>query len=170
MPDISWNEVRDRSIAFSRRWVGVANEAAEKQTSRNEFFSVFGRDRRTVASFEVAVRNVRDRYNHIDLLWTGVLLVEHKTAGKNLSAAESQAFAYIQDLAREQRFDEIPRFVVVSDFQRFALYDLEPPEHGPQRANDGRHTVTNFTLADLHQHVRRFAFLKGERTVRADPE
>ncbi len=57
-----------------------------------------------------------------------VWLVEHKTRGKSLTVAESQAFAYIEDLAREGRFDEIPRFVIVSDFARIALYDLEPDE------------------------------------------
>jgi hypothetical protein len=171
VPDISWNEVRDRAVAFSRRWAGTTSESAEKQTFWNEFFGVFGRERRTVASFEVAVRNIREKYNHIDLLWGGVLLVEHKSAGGSLDAAESQAFDYIADLAREQRFDEIPHFVVVSDFARFALYDLEPEEQLDLPLFAGRPVAaTTFALADLHQYARRFAFLKGERVVRIDPD
>ena len=171
MPNISWNEVRDRAIAFSRRWADEASEAAGKQTFWNEFFNVFGRDRRTVASFEVAVRNLRGDYNYIDLLWRGILLVEHKSAGKSLAAAESQAFAYIEDLAREGRFDEIPRFVIVSDFARFALYDLEPDEHRDLPLFAGRpYAATSFALADLHRYARHFAFIKGERTIRLDPE
>lgn len=171
MPNISWNEVRDRAIAFSRRWADEASESAGKQTFWNEFFAVFGRDRRTVASFEVAVRNLRGDYNYIDLLWRGMLLVEHKSAGKSLTAAESQAFAYIEDLARESRFDEIPRFVIVSDFTRFALYDLEPDEDRELPLFAGRpYATTSFPLAELHRYVRHFAFLKGERTIRLDPE
>ena len=171
MPNISWNEVRDRSIAFSRRWADEASEAAGKQTFWNEFFAVFGRDRRTVASFEVAVKNLRGDYNYIDLLWRGMLLVEHKSAGRSLAAAESQAFAYIEDLARESRFDEIPRFVIVSDFARFALYDLEPEEERDLPLFAGRpYAATSFPLGELHRYVRHFAFLKGERTIRLDPE
>jgi hypothetical protein len=171
MPNISWNEVRDRAITFSRRWADEASEAAGKQTFWNEFFAVFGRDRRTVASFEVAVRNLRGDYNYIDLLWRGMLLVEHKSAGKSLAAAESQAFAYIADLARESRFDEIPRFVIVSDFARIALYDLEPDEDRDLPLFAGRpYAATSFPLAELHRYARHFAFLKGERTIRLDPE
>jgi hypothetical protein len=92
MPNLQWNEVQDRAIAFSRKWGDESREAEGKQTFWNEFFEVFGRERRTVASFEVAVRNLRGKFSFIDLLWRGVLLVEHKTRGKSLAAAESQAF------------------------------------------------------------------------------
>ncbi len=171
MPNISWNEVRDRAIAFSRGWAESASEHADKQTFWNEFFAVFGRERRTVASFEVAVKSLHGTYKYIDLLWRGVLLVEHKTRGKSLTAAESQAFAYIEDLAREGRFDEIPRFVIVSDFARIALYDLEPEDQADLPLFAGRHyTVTDFGLAEFHRYIRKFAFLKGERTVRVREE
>lgn len=171
MPNLTWNEVRDRAITFSRRWADEASEAAGKQTFWNEFFGVFGRDRRAVAAFEVAVRNLRGDYNYIDLLWRGMLLVEHKSAGKSLAAAESQAFAYIEDLARESRFDEIPRFVIVSDFVRFALYDLEPEEDSDLPLFAGKpYAATSFSLAELHRYTRYFAFLKGERTIRLNPE
>ena len=57
-----------------------------------------------------------------------MLLVEHKSRGKDLGKAESQAFRYIHDLVREGRQDDIPRYVIVSDFARVALHDLEPDE------------------------------------------
>jgi len=171
MPNLSWTEVRDRAIAFSRDSAKSASEHAEKQTFWNDFFAVFGRERRTVASFEVAVKNIHGAYNYIDLLWRGVLLVEHKSRGKSLAAAESQAFAYIEDLSREGRFDEIPRYVIVSDFARIALYDLEPDEQADlPRFAERQYTVTDFSLSELHRYVRRFAFLKGERTVRIREE
>ena len=171
MPQLSWKEVQDNALAFARHWATAASEHADKQTFWNEFFAVFGRERRTVASFEVAVKNLRGAYNYIDLLWRGVLLVEHKTRGKSLAAAESQAFAYIEDLAREQRFDEIPRFVIVSDFARIALYDLEPEEQSDLPLFAGRRfTCTDFDLAEFHKYARRFAFIKGERAVRPREE
>ncbi len=171
MPHLSWNEARDRAIKFSRDWSDATREAADKQTFWNEFFNVFGRNRRTVASFEVAVRNLGDEFSFIDLLWKGMLLVEHKSAGKSLEAAESQAFEYIASLAREGRDDEIPRYVVLSDFKRFALFDLEPEEQQDLPIFAGLNfSVIHFPLEELHRHVRPFAFIKGEKTVRLDPE
>ncbi len=171
MPDLSWNEVRDRALAFTQRWAGEASEAGGKQSFWNEFFAIFGRDRRTVAAFEVAVRNLEGNTDFIDLLWRGMLLVEHKSFGKSLDLAESQAFDYIASLAREGRNDEIPRYVIVSDFARFVLYDLEPEEQQTLPLCEGiRYSQVSFTLDELHKVVRHFAFLKGERTVRLDPE
>ncbi len=133
---LSWNEIRHRAIAFSKEWTGVRSERAEKQTFWNEFFKVFGIPRRAVASFEEPVKGISGRYGYIDLFWPGVALVEHKSLGKDLGKAESQAFRYIQDLAREGRTDEIPRYVIVSDFARIALHDLEPEDqrHLPRLA------------------------------------
>ena len=60
--------------------------------------------------------------------WKGTLLVEHKSRGQDLDKAESQAFDYIHNLLREGCQDEVPRYVIVSDFARFALHDLEPED------------------------------------------
>lgn len=171
LPPISWNEVRERALAFSREWREDVREAAERQTFWNEFFNVFGLRRRAVASFEEPVRRITGTYGFIDLFWRGVVLVEHKSAGANLDAAESQAFAYIQDLAREGRADEIPRYVIVSDFRTIALYDLEPPEGETLPLFAGRpYSTFTFPLPQLHHNVRRFAFLRGEQSIRLNPE
>ncbi len=159
---ISWNEIRHRAIAFSKDWTGVKREQAEKQTFWNEFFNVFGMRRRTVASFEEPVRKLSGDYGYIDLFWHGTLLVEHKSHGKDLGKAESQAFRYIQDLAREGRENEIPRYVIVSDFARIALYDLEPEDsENLPLFNDRRVETLDFPLADFHQHIHAFAFIPG---------
>jgi hypothetical protein len=96
---ISWNEIRQNAIKFSREWAGVKSESAEKQTFWNEFFQVFGVKRRVVASFEEAVKRISGDYGRIDLFWPGILLVEHKSLGEDLRKAETQAFRYIRDLA-----------------------------------------------------------------------
>ena len=126
MPNISWNEIRQRSLAFSRDWSRATREQADKQTFWNEFFNIFGIARRVVATFEEPVRRLSGSTGFIDLFWPGKLLVEHKTAGHSLDTAESQAFAYIHDLINFGRQDEAPRYILLSDFQRFALYDLDP--------------------------------------------
>ncbi len=159
---LSWNEIRHRAIAFSKEWTGAKSEQAEKQTFWNEFFEVFGIRRRVVASFEEPVKRISGEYGYIDLFWSGIVLVEHKSFGKDLSKAESQAFRYIQDLARDGRTLEIPRYVIVSDFARIALHDLEPDYQSALRSFDNPRVATvEFPLAEFHRHIREFAFIAG---------
>lgn len=156
---LSWNEIRDRALRFSQEWEGETREHAEAKSFWDAFFRVFGRERRVVASFEHPVKKLdKAAYGFIDLLWKGVLLVEHKSAGKDLAKAETQAFDYIQALVADGREHEVPRYIVVSDFARVALHDLV----------DGTSLV--FDLADFRKHVHDFAFIAGYRTVRVDPE
>src|SRR2546426_207154 len=115
---ISWNEIRNNAIKFSRDWEGIKRESAEKQTFWNEFFQVFGIRRRVVASFEEPVKKISGDYSYIDLFWPGMLLVEHKSFGQDLGKAKSQAFDYVRQLANDRRLDEIPRYIIVSDFAR----------------------------------------------------
>ena len=136
---ISWNEIRSRAVSFSKEWSGETREHAESQTFWNEFFNVFGLTRRHTASFEEPVRNLGGSYGFIDLFWKGTLLAEHKSRGKDLGKAHSQAIDYIQDLQREGRAGEVPQYVIVSDFAHIALHDLE----------EGKPLI--FPLADFHK-------------------
>ena len=171
MPHLSWNEVRDRAIRFSREHAGDRSESAEKQTFWNEFFNVFGLRRASLASFEANVTNIKGNRAAIDLLWKGRLLVEHKSFGEDLALAKTQAFTYIEDLTREDRWEEIPRFVLVSDFARFALYDLEPEDQQHLPLFEGRKIAPHhFTLSEFPHHIRAFAFMLGQSLVRRDPE
>lgn len=160
---LSWNEIRNNAIKFSRDWAGVKSESAEKQTFWNEFLQVFGIKRRVVASFEEAVKKISGDYGRIDLFWPGVMLVEHKSAGEDLEKAETQAFQYIRDLAHDPaRRQEIPRYIIVSDFARIALHDLEPEEQRELPLLDQKRGVTHvFPLAEFHQNVQHFAFIPG---------
>jgi hypothetical protein len=170
---LSWNEIRHRAIAFSKEWTGVKSESAEKQTFWNEFFNVFGMSRRAVASFEEPVRKLSGHYGAIDLFWKRMLLVEHKSAGQDLSRAQSQAFDYIQALINEGRHDEIPRYVIVSDFARIALHDLEPEEQKDLPLFAGRRVASlEFPIAEFHGRIHAFAFIPGykqHKFVEQDP-
>lgn len=129
---------------------------------------MFGVRRAAVASFEEPVRRLEGRYGYIDLIWKGRVLVEHKSLGESLDKAKSQAFQYIQELASADRQDEIPRYVIVSDFARIALYDLEPEEQLdlPLFAGVRAVKLAEFPLSEFPSQVRQFAFMAGYQTYR----
>ena len=149
---LSWNEVRARAAAFAEEWKAAAYEKGETQSFYNAFFQVFGVKRRSVARYEAHVAKLDNRSGFIDLFWPGVLLVEQKSAGRDLRAAYAQAGEYVDALAERER----PRYLLVSDFQTFQLYDLDEGD------------TMAFTLAELPGHVEAFGFILGvqRRTFR----
>ena len=86
---ISWNEIRQNAIAFSKEWASESREEAEAKSFWDGFFTVFGIKRRTVASFEEPVKKLSGTWGFIDLFWKGMLLAEHKSRGKPLDAAHA---------------------------------------------------------------------------------
>ena len=149
---LSWNEVRARAAAFAEEWQDATYEKGETQSFYNDFFQVFGVKRRSVARYEAHVAKLDNRSGFIDLFWPGVLIVEQKSAGRDLGLAYDQAGEYFDALPERER----PRHILVSDFQTFQLHDLEEGD-----------TVA-FTLADLPGHVEAFGFILGvqRRTFR----
>ena len=152
---LSLNEIKDRALAFSLDWEGAKAERAEAQTFWNDFFNVFGMTRRRLARFEEPVQRARTRYEQsgakggfIDLFWPGMLIAEHKSLGKDLDSAYSQALGYFDGLAER----DLPHYVIVSDFARIRLYDL-----------DSR-TQSEFPLKDLYKHIKLFGFIAGYAT------
>ncbi len=159
MLTLSLAEIRDRAQAFAKTWAGETREHAEAKSFWDGFFQVFGRTRREVASFEDPVKKITGTgKNFIDLLWKGVLIAEHKSAGKDLGKAQSQALGYIQDMINEGRRNEVPRYIIVSDFARIALHDLEEDNH------------LEIKLEDLAKNVEAFGFLAGIRQVQIKPQ
>ncbi len=145
---LSWNEIRDRALAFSREWPDETSEDAEAKSFWDGFFNVYGVTRRRVASFETPVKKGDGHGGFIDLLWKGLLLVEHKSRGKDLDRAARQAFDYFPGLKER----DLPRYVLVSDFARFRLYDLDSSEQH------------DFTLPELPNHIHLFGFIAGYQT------
>lgn len=142
---LSWNEIKARSARFADEWRDAHYERGESQTFYNEFFNVFGVTRRRVASFEEPVKRLGNERGFIDLFWKGVLLVEQKSAGRNLVLAKQQALDYFPGLKEY----ELPRYLLVSDFQSFELYDLE----------EG--TAVRFRLSQLPEYIEHFSFVLG---------
>ncbi|MGD0200407.1 MAG: DNA methyltransferase [Bryobacteraceae bacterium] len=149
---LSWNEIRARAARFADEWKHAHYERGESQTFYNEFFEVFGITRRRVATFEEPVRRLGQERGFIDLFWKGVLLVEQKSAGRDLIRAKEQALDYFPGLKEH----ELPRYLLVSDFRTFELYDLEDS------------TSVRFALHQLPDHIEDFGFVIGvqKRTFR----
>lgn len=146
---ISISEIRSRAAAFAKRWEGEEYERGESQTFWNEFLAVFGVDRKRVAYFEQrAKKSSGAGYGFIDLFWPGVLLVEQKSLGKSLEAAESQADDYLAQLNN----GEFPIASIVSDFRRLKITWFEGLDKGNTSILD---------LKDLPVMVDKFAFLAG---------
>ena len=96
---LSWNEIKDRALAFSREWAEVTSEDAEAKSFWDGFFNIFGISRRRVASFEEPVKKLGGAQGFVDLFWKGELMVEHKSRGKSLDKAYSQALDYFSGIA-----------------------------------------------------------------------
>jgi len=146
-------EIRLRAHALVREWQGETREHAEAKSFWGEFFNVFGVNRRRVATFEEPVKKSGGGTGFIDLLWPGRLLIEHKSKGKNLDKAYQQGVRYFEGLKDE----DLPRFVMVSDFDRFCLYDM-----------DGGDTA-EFTLEELPDNIHLFDFLSGHEETEQLP-
>lgn len=142
---LSWNEIKSRAIAFSQEWEDETSEDAEAKSFWDGFFHVFGISRRRVATFEQSVKKADNKQGFIDLLWKGVILVEHKSRGKSLDKAMQQAKDYFPGLKEH----ELPKYILVSDFQKFKLYNLDT------------NITTEFVLKDFINQVHLFSFIAG---------
>lgn len=100
-----------------------------------------------------------------------MLIVEHKSHGTDLGAAETQAYDYIRHLVSEGRQDEVPRYIIVSDFARVALHDLEPDEQRHLPLVEGRRIRTlKFPLTELHKQIHAFGFIPGYQQHRFEDQ
>nr|WP_217359343.1 DNA methyltransferase [Anabaena sp. UHCC 0204] len=91
------------------------------------------------------MKKADNKQGFIDLLWKGVILVEHKSRGKSLDKAMQQAKDYFPGLKEH----ELPKYILVSDFQKFRIYDLDT------------NITSEFELKDFVNHVHLFDFIAG---------
>lgn len=145
---LGWDEIKRRAKAFSEDHADKADERADAQLFLNDFFKIFGMSSRQIGRYERRVANVSlKQRGFIDFFWPGLLIVEMKSRGKDLAAAEKQALDYIDGVHPTER----PRYVLTCDFQRWHLLDLET----------GREL--KFTLQDLPHNIAAFDFIQGRK-------
>jgi hypothetical protein len=142
---LSWNEIKDRALKFSKEWADTSNEEADAKPFLVEFFNVFGISSKRVSTFEHRVKKLDDKDGYIDLLWKGTILIEMKSRGKNLDKAYQQAKEYTHGLKQH----ELPKYILISDFENFRLYDLDEDK------------TVEFKLNDLVNNVQHFGYILG---------
>ena len=148
-----------RAQRFAEDWKGETYEKGEAQTFYNDFFNVFGLERRSRAFYEMHVDMFGDSQGggYIDLFWPRVLLAEHKSAGYDLEKAMKQAKEYFLSIKEHDR----PAYLLACDFRRFHLVDIE------------RKKSHRFKLHELADNIALFDFMDGERSrperVKSDP-
>lgn len=147
---LSWNEITNRAIKFSRDWLDARGEKSQAQLFLNDFFHVFGVDLKRVALFEKKVPMGQNRDGYIDCLWAGVILIEMKSRGKSLKGAYEQAKDYAFNLSDA----ELPEYIMVCDFENIRLYRLTTEQ------------VWTFKVSNLKNHVKKFALLAGYKSLR----
>lgn len=145
---ISPNEIKNRALAFSKEWEREYSEDAEAKSFWDGFFNVFGVSRRRVATFEYPVKKLDGGQGYVDVIWKGIMLAEHKSRGKSLDKAYTQA----KDYAPGLKDAELPKYIVISDFERMRVYD----EKGGSK---------EFLLKDLHKNIDLFDFISGHKSI-----
>ena len=152
---LTWNEIRRRAVRFAQKWADRGYEKGETQLFYKEFFELFDVPVSRFATFEHHVKLIGGRKGYIDLFWKGTLLVEQKSAGRSLEKARKQAWEYLDGLTDAQ----LPRYILLSDFQSFELSRLKNQEE------------YRFKLSDLPKHVEKFSFIMGiEEKIFKDPD
>jgi hypothetical protein len=144
------NEIRARATQFIRDWRDQpGDERQQAQSFVRDLLGVYGITQTRAAFYEKRVkRSSTGSRGYIDALIPGLALIEMKSAGKDLAAAEQQALDYIDDLPDP----EVPRWVLTSDFHRFRLLDLRADRDAPP---------LEFTLSQMREEADKLAFLAG---------
>ena len=150
---LSLNEIRRRTCEFILNWkdkVASAREEADAQTFETDFLNIFGVPRNKIAIFEHKVKLLDGAAGYIDLLWKSYILIEMKSPGKDLSKAYEQAKRYAQALPDA----ELPKVILISDFENFHCYNLEKSGE-----------FVSFTLEELAENIGFFSFLAGYKEI-----
>lgn len=134
-----------------------------KITSEKQFAQTFWRDvfqklcgvddlLATGIEFEYPVRSHESgTIKFIDVLWPGIVLVEHKSAGESLDKAEQQARDYLISLDAAKR----PPVIILSDFANFRIIEVLAGKS------------VEFEIGDLPQNIGRFEAIIGDAGIGA---
>ena len=144
---LTTREIRNRLQAFAANPAHqqMTREEADEKLYTAAFMRCFGIEKHQYTR-EKKITLLDGKTGYIDAFIPGTLLIEAKSAGKNLDKAREQAENYrVAILPAEQ-----PRYILLHDFRHFVLLNLE---------DDHEHC---FTLAELPAQVKHFAFLYQE--------
>lgn len=133
--------LRERADAFSKAFANAHYEKGEAASFIIHLCQLFELDSIRAVSLEHRVqKDSGSGMEFMDGFFPGLLLVEMKSKGKDLAKAYEQARGYVRKLKNPE---EMPRYILVCDFQTFHLYDTEK--------SDSNYVA--FKLSDLRDHV-----------------
>lgn len=143
-----------RAIIDDWRDTGAKHtEKSHAQQFWSDLLRCFGVIPERIKLFERdATRATSGRTGYIDLFWSGVVIGEAKSLGRDLDAATEQARDYLAGGSIAQH--EWPRYSIVSDFENLRVTKL----------GDDGWTVA-FTIDEITDHVDQLIFLAGQETV-----
>ncbi|MCL2722330.1 MAG: hypothetical protein FWD47_13455 [Treponema sp.] len=148
---LSWAEIQENAIKFSKRWADTHREKADAQPFVTEFLGVFGVDDPVkVGEREKQVKISKDRYRYIDFFWENQIAIEMKSRGENLVKAYKQLSDYMALI----KIEELPDLWMICDFETIHLW---------RRSTSEKFT---FKLKELRKNIRRFANISGYVTER----
>ncbi len=148
-------EIQRNLVDFARKWsLYEGSERAEAQTFLNELFGCYGTDRFDAgARFEEAQEG-----RFLDLLWPRRCLIEMKrpSEARRLPAHREQALGYWRNAADPAHNVPAPRYVVLSAFHRFEVWEPGAYPNEPR---------AEFELLELPDRVDALMFLAGREPV-----
>ncbi len=152
---LNLNTIRKRAAEFAKDFANTTYESGNDQKFVNRLCNVFGISNWRLIDFQTRVKKNGNKSGRIDAFLPGKLLVEMKSANENLDKAYVQATEYLPGLKDE----ELPRYILVSDFANLHLYD--------------QHTKAprlEIKLADFPQNVEPFLFLADYEAIAVQAE
>lgn len=147
---LTTREVSSRLKAFAADpfYRQMTREKADEKLFTKELMKCFGIEAHQY-NREQKINLLDGKTGYADAFIPQVLLVEAKSAGKNLAQAREQAEDYRWGIPVVQQ----PRYILLHDFQNFVLCDLEEDKE------------LCCTLAELPDHAKAFSFLYQERSA-----
>jgi type I restriction-modification system DNA methylase subunit len=143
---------------FVIKWAGTTDEQQNSQLFWTDFFQLVLNIQDLKAAgveFEKKViSSVKGTTTRIDVYWKDYFLVEQKSAGKDLNAAEDQALQYVKSLPPLLR----PPVVIVCDFIQIRIVDVILKK------------TFQFPVSSLGENLHRFEELLQHRTENAIQE
>jgi len=73
MSNLSWNDIRNRALAFSNEWADASRENADAKPFWVSFFNIFGLSPKRVASFEEPVKKLGAKLEEHYITETNIL-------------------------------------------------------------------------------------------------
>ncbi len=149
------NKMRENAEAFIINWRGTTSERGEAQSFTNDFFKIFGLDRKNLAQFEKPIQKKDESgVGFADLFWSGKLIIESKSAHldkpKNWEKTLLQAEEYIENLLTHQK----PQYIMLMNFKRIKKYEVIILKSGKVKIN----FLTEVPLEDLSKRLDEFSF------------